>query len=125
MKIIIETIPHQQQRYPTVGDWIFDKDGTLHITVSDMGDDRYEFLVGVHEAVEAFLCRHRGISEESITEFDIKFEKNRQYNDISEPGDNPLAPYRKEHFFATSIERLIAAELKVDWFVYDETVVNL
>ena len=35
---------------------------------------------------------------------------------------NVNAPYRKEHFFATNLERLLAAELKVDWFEYDRYV---
>ena len=38
------------------------------------------------------------------------------------PGDNINAPYRREHFFATNIERLFAGELNVDWFEYDRYV---
>ena len=37
-------------------------------------------------------------------------------------GDNVNAPYRKEHFFATNLERLFASELGVDWFEYDRYV---
>ena len=46
MKITIDTIPHNQQRYPTVGDWAFDSNGNLIIAVSDLGDWRYNALVG-------------------------------------------------------------------------------
>jgi hypothetical protein len=43
--------------------------------------------------------RQRGIPEEGITEFDIKFEQNKHQGLVSgEPGDNINAPYRKEHF---------------------------
>ena len=51
MKIIIETIPHDHQRYNTVGDWQFSPDGTLHVKVSEMDDWRHEALIAVHEVV--------------------------------------------------------------------------
>ena len=38
MKIEIRTIPHEQQRYPTCGDWQFEKPDELTIRVSDMGN---------------------------------------------------------------------------------------
>ena len=42
MKIVIETIPHAQQRYPTCGDWYTDDSG-LHIKVSEeMGDPKFD-----------------------------------------------------------------------------------
>jgi hypothetical protein len=34
LHIVIETIDHSKQRYPTVGDWQIDKAGNLQITVS-------------------------------------------------------------------------------------------
>jgi hypothetical protein len=88
-----------------------------------MMDWRYEVLVAVHEIIEMALTRQRGIAEERITEFDIKFEQNKAQGVVAgEPGDNINAPYRREHFFATNIERLVAAELDVDWFEYDRYV---
>ena len=33
LRIVIDTIPHSRQRYPTVGDWQIDKAGNLHITI--------------------------------------------------------------------------------------------
>jgi hypothetical protein len=38
------------------------------------------------------------------------------------PGDDPRAPYHKQHVFAENIERLLAAELGVDWSAYDKEV---
>lgn len=125
VKIIIETIPHSAQRYDTCGDWLFDEEGNLTIKVSDLDDWRYEALVGLHEAIEALLCRDRQINEEDVTNFDLEFESRRQEGNIDEPGDDANAPYRKEHFFATSIERLLAAELNVDWPSYDAAVNSL
>lgn len=128
MKIIIETIRHEDQRYITVGDWFFEKDGTLRIKVSDMKNWKYEFLVAYHELIEVMLCKDRKISQKSVDSFDINFEKEREQGKHGledEPGDDPKAPYRKEHFFATNIERLTADELGVNWEKYNDTVVNL
>ena len=126
MIIDVKVIPHNQQRYETVGDWYFNKDNNrLTIRVSAMRNKKYEFLVAMHEQIEAMLCIERGICEKEITLFDMKFEADRQPGDTSEPGDSPLAPYRREHFFATSLERLMAAELEVDWSKYDEAVYSL
>jgi len=70
LHIVIETIDHSKQRYPTVGDWQIDKAGNLHITVSKMSDQRYEFLIGMHEAIEAYLAIHAGVSPEAVDKFD-------------------------------------------------------
>ena len=91
-----------------------------------MADWRYEALVAAHEMVEMILVKQRGISEQSISEFDIAFEHSRaQGKVLGEPGDDPRAPYQREHFFATNLERLLAAELGVDWFAYERLVDGL
>jgi len=73
--------------------------------------------------VEMALTRHRGIAEEGITEFDIKFEQDKEKGVVGgDAGDNVNAPYQKEHFFATNLERLLASELGVNWFEYDRYV---
>lgn len=119
----IESIPHESQRYPTVGDYWLDENGVEQVRVSEMPDWRYEALVVIHELIEMIITRHRGIAEEDITRFDIDFEESREKAlVVGEPGDHPKAPYRREHFFATNLERLLAAELDVDWFEYDRFV---
>src|SRR5690349_17614535 len=125
MRINIEVIPHEQQRYPTVGDyWV--ENGVQQVRVSSLPDWRYEILVAVHEIVELALTRHRGIPEDVISEFDVAFEQSRESMEVSgEPGDHPDSPYRREHFFATSLERLLAVELDVDWFKYEAYVDGL
>lgn len=134
--INVKVIPHSEQRYETVGDWWFTglmiagkfiaHDLTsLEIRVSAMANPDYEFLVAFHEQAEAMLCLKRGIKEEDVSTFDKLYEKSRPEGDISEPGDNYLAPYRKEHFFATTVERLMAAELNIDWSEYDKAIQNL
>ena len=124
MKIRIDSIPHGRQRYPTVGDWFYRGD-TLVVRVSKMSDPRYEQLVALHELVEVLLCKKRGITQKSVDAFDKAFEKARKPGNVDEPGDDPKAPYRKEHFFATNVERLMAAELGVDWNKYAVEVESL
>ena len=122
LHIVIETIDHSRQRYPTVGDWQIDKAGNLHIAVSKMSDQRYEFLIGMHEAIEAYLAVHAGISPAAVDKFDRAYEAKRKPGDDSEPGDDPRAPYHKQHVFAERIERLLATELGVDWSAYSKEV---
>jgi hypothetical protein len=125
MKIQLRTIPHTKQKYETCGNYWVDQNGVRQIRVSDMGNEDYAFLVGLHEQIEQHLCLKRGITEESISAFDIAYEANRPEGDESEPGDHPDSPYRKEHFFATNIERMIALELGVDFAEYSKAVMSL
>ena len=119
MKITINSIEHKDQRYPTVGDWFYEPDGSLTINVSRMQDSRYELLVAIHELIEAALCEDRGITQDAVDQFDKDFEENRHSDNLDEPGDDPRAPYRREHCFATGVERLLAAELEVAWKTYE------
>jgi hypothetical protein len=130
LHIYTDTIPHSEQRYPTVGDyWETVEHGVYplrrEVRVSEMGNIDYEFLVAIHEQIEQHLCKKRGISEETITAFDIAYEAARPEGDTTEPGNDTRAPYYHEHQFATSIERQLAAALGVDWNKYDQTVNEL
>lgn len=120
----VMSIPHKHQRYETCGDWSLYRD-SVQVTVSQMGDWRYEALVAVHELVEALICRHRGISEFEVTRFDKAFEAQRKDGDKSEPGDDPASPYRREHQFATRVEKMLAEELAVDWNAYERAIEEL
>lgn len=125
MKALIKTIPHSAQPYPTCGDWRQDEDGTFLIAVSDMKNNDYHFLVAVHELVEAYLCRKAGITQQSVDEFDIAYEKQREKSltlDTSEPGDSRLAPYERQHNIASGIERILMAELGVKIKDYEKAI---
>lgn len=124
MNIIIESIPHQDQRYSTCGDWYYDN-GTLHIKVSKMSDWRYEALVAVHELVEVLLCEHAGVNQATVDAFDMQFELNREPGNEDEPGDDNDAPYRSQHCVATGIERILAAEMGVNWKPYEDELCEL
>jgi len=116
MQVSMIVVPQAQQRYDTVGDWRFDTDGNLHITVSQLSDPRYETLIAVHELVEALLCKAAGITEASVTAFDTAYQGN------GEPGDDPKAPYRHQHAAATFFEKKMAKLLGVNWKTYDRVV---
>lgn len=126
MDITIVVIPHHNQRYDTCGDWMFDTEHKrLDIKISELDNWRFEFLVSFHEMIEAILCLHREITTEQVDRFDFNYEHRRSVGDESEPGDDPTAPYYHEHFFATSLERLMAAELGVDWIEYEKKINEL
>lgn len=124
MKIIIESIPHETHRYTTVGDWYWEDDGTLRIKVSALSDWRREALVAVHELVEVLICKHDGVTQADVDQFDMKDFSYKDHPD-EEPGDSPDAPYKKQHCIATGVERVLAAALGVDWKPYEDELGEL
>jgi hypothetical protein len=123
VKIQIQTIPHKDHRYQTVGDWQWDKKGTLQIKVSDTKNDRMNSLLALHELLEALSCRFNGVSETVVDDFDLTFEGWK--DNEGEPGDHPLCPYHYEHFFATNLERITAQFWNVNWSEYEEKLKSI
>ncbi len=122
----VAQIPHRKQRYETVGDWIPGR--PAQIRVSKMKDQRYVFLVALHEMIEYELCKMHGITDREVVAFDVNFESERRMNLHpldAEPGDHPKAPYRNEHQFATMVEMMVAQKLGVSWSDYEKTILSL
>jgi len=121
MKIILRTLDEEEDHYcgyETQGDWRFWTNGSLEATVSQMGDPDGELVVLIHELVEGYLCRKNGISSEEVSDFDRIFEAEREngkHTALAEPGDDPRAPYRKEHQAATIVEMLVLHMLGGSW----------
>lgn len=116
MKLIIESIPHDNQRYETCGDYYNNSFGE-HILISEMPENSVR-LVAIHELIEKWLTESKGISEEEITKFDLMFEQERKegkHGEFDEPGDDIRAPYRKQHKIATFIEKMICKEFGMKW----------
>jgi hypothetical protein len=116
MTVRIVLVPQTEQRYDTLGDWIWTGTG-LDIRLSRefcQRDPRYGVLLLVHELVEAMLCRSTGISTRQVDAFDMSFGGH------GEPGDDPSAPYHFQHRAAEAAERALAAELGVKWSRYIE-----
>lgn len=133
MKILIETIPHKKQRYPTCGDWqvSYPKGQDLQVAIQvseEVGDWRAQALVAVHELIEVLQCQKEGITQNAVDVFDNRFEKDRdegKHSKDAEPGDDTNAPYYKQHQIATGVERILAAELGVDWNTYADAIERL
>ena len=124
LEVNIKSIPHTEQRYETCGDWWWEN-GTLYVRVSELSDWRHEFLVALHELVEAMLCKDEGVSQVVVDAFDQRFEDTRPEGNTDEPGDCYDAPYYREHQVASGIERLVAAELLLDWQEYERDIEGL
>ena len=52
----------------------------------------------------------------------IAVEVRRLRKELDEPGDDPRAPYHREHEFAGCVERLLAHELGIDWNDYEDAL---
>jgi hypothetical protein len=115
MRIIIETLPHAEQRYDTVGDWYVDAEGTWQIRISALGNWKQEMLVAMHELVEMALCQAHDVTSREVDAFDLHW---KAHHDIDEPGDDLTAPYYQEHQIATALERFMAVQLGVAWSEY-------
>ena len=113
MRIRIEVLPYSQMRYPTLGDWFADQHGAV-IQVADLGNWRMNYLVAMHEMIEAALCQHLGIPESVVLAWD---KANPESDD---PGALEGAPYRDQHLMAEKFERRLAQELGVDWGEYEK-----
>lgn len=126
--INIRTIPHNTQRYETVGDYFYDDMGTLQVRISDMKSEIYEKMVIIHELIEEAISKYKGVTEQQITDFDLYFERRRGLGLVTEDaeaGFDANAPYRIEHTFATSVEMGICALCGIDWMEYSNFVNKL
>lgn len=117
MKITIETIPHEQQRLGVIGDWYFEPNGDLVVKVSDLGDWRYNFLVGRHEMDEALLCKLTGITTEMVDEDQAAALPTDDPDSFS---GYPGARLQNQHNDALAAEWIMSRLLGVDWKKYGE-----
>lgn len=118
MNITIKIVPPSEMRPEVDGvDWYWDEAGDLQVRVAPMSDWRRETLLAIHETVEAIMCKHNGVSQQAVDAFDQEYDKTHATD--CNAGDDPGAPYVREHCLATAIERILAAELDVNWLSYD------
>ena len=119
-KLVVQS--PDQMRYVTTGDYYKVK-GTWVVAVPVSGNDDYDFLGFIHELIELYLTQRRGIPEPKIKKFDEWFERESaggHFRQYPSPGHHPKAPYRREHLFASKVERIVAKELGVDFKKYWE-----
>jgi hypothetical protein len=88
----------------------------LDFIVRDTGNGLYTKLILIHAIIEQAMTEYEGISGDEIDAWD-------EYHTASlEPGDEEGCPYGKAHKLATQVERLICAELGINWVDYEEAL---
>lgn len=121
MNIHILSVPNEEIKLRkgfTGSDWWWDEAGDLQVRVAtELEDWRERMALAIHESAEALMCKHNGVTVAQVDEFDKKLKQD-QPNDVN-AGDEPDAPYRLEHTYATAIERVLTGVLGVDWKAYD------
>jgi len=133
LKINIRTKPVQRLRFKDVADYYFiispvEEDKVLKITVAEMENPDYEFLVALHEFIESYLLVRKNTDLNKIDEWEERFGKERKegkrpQNAIA--GEQEDCPYKEEHKIATEIEKKMAEYLEVDWQEYDKYLEKL
>jgi hypothetical protein len=119
MNITIKLIPPEEHRACVDGcDWYWDEQGDLQVRISPLGDWREETLLAIHETMEAIMCKHNGVTQQQVDEFDIEFDRTHPDLPDAGAGDDPAAPYAREHRIATGLEMVLCAELGVNWMAY-------
>lgn len=128
LNLAITSLPHKLQRYDTVGDYE-EVEGVTFFRISQTTDRREMLLIMIHEVVEWALCQVKGISNDQIDKFDLNWKRENLplgvVDYVMEPGDDPNAPYYKLHQITTGIERILAAEMGVDWPTYERHLEEL
>lgn len=119
LNIEIKTIPQNEQRYVTVGDYW--QDGVKDVfRITDCANRKYEWMLAIHELIEKALNESRAISNAAVDAYDLS-----QKSLDDEPGDEPDCPYRDTHCFATATERMLCAAMGLSWKEYDEFLAGL
>lgn len=132
MKIFIETVANEEiKKRKGFGGadwwWEADPDGNgenLQVRVAEELSEREQMALAMHETAEALMCAHDGVTTEDVDAFDalhLADEKDPAFNS----GDQPDAPYREQHTFATAIERILTGYFGIDWKAYDEALSKL
>ena len=119
---IIPQKEHRERFY--VGDyWEEDEGATLQVRATDLGDWQKSMAIIQHELLEYLLCRNRGIEEPDILAFDRLFEKEQRVtHGTNEAGDDPRAPYRREHEVSNIVENIYLYEMGITQKEYNDAI---
>lgn len=122
--IVIKTIPIEEQRYNTAGDY-WETDDQIHFRITKQENEMSEVAILLHEVTEFFLTRKRGLTEPEITEYDLLWENrfNHGINKADEPGMEGDCPYKDEHETSLMIEKIFCWAAGVDWKKHDEQII--
>lgn len=123
MKLSIEFIEQEEQRFYTVGDWTQLEDGTIKIWITKFDDWRSSFMILMHELVEIGITLNAGIKSKDCDDFDAMWEeelKRGLHADDDEPGWDKRCPYKRGHFWGDNIERFFCFIFKIKWDNYEK-----
>lgn len=126
LNVIIKEIPNEDIKARmgfTGADWWIDEGGILQIRIAIELPELERHALALHEYSEALLCIHDGVTVAQVDEFDKKF-KGEHIVDVN-AGDDPLAPYARQHTFATAIERIFTGAVGLKWKPYEERLSKL
>lgn len=121
MNIHILTVPNSEikkRKGFTGADWWWEEGDLMIKVAAELTDWREAMALAMHEAFEALLCKHMDITVEQVDAFDSEF-KGENVVDVN-AGDDPQAPYKIPHTFATAAERIFTGAMGIDWKSYDE-----
>ena len=133
IKLEAKTIPHTFQRCAgNVGDYWTDGNGVDQYRISDMdwvADKKkaliLEYSTLIHEIVENFLLKVKGIQEPDVQKFDEDYYKNLPKDCSVEAGDAKNAPYRNEHTVAEGINRILFGIVDMPYIEWEEFINQL
>ena len=111
-KIVIEVIPYKKMYMEYFGDFYWEKDGTLQIRVAQYPNEIQDVGTIVHEFLEAWKLKVKGVSVKDVEMFD------KEHEDHDDPGCLKDAPYHKEHMESLYIEKIICKQMGFDWNTY-------
>jgi hypothetical protein len=111
-KLRCEVWNAEDMDYPTVGNYVREKDGTLLVTSADMGLIPSALCI-IHELIECLWLKQAGVTIKQTVDWDMA------HLDSDDPGSERGCPYGVGHKFAEAIERQIAAFLGQRWEDYD------
>jgi hypothetical protein len=128
MNVRILSVPFDALPYPTAGDWRYEN-GELVIRVAQLGNEKFEALLAIHELIEALACGFEGITPLDVDRFDFAFEarctKGKLPTGEDDPGSEPDAPYNRQHRLASGIEEILASVWGVNWKAYEKAIDDL
>ncbi len=126
MNITIKIIPREAHRPEVDGcDWYYDEAGDLQIRISPMSCEAYEHALILHELFEALACRHDGVTQKQVDDFDLAYDKAHPNEPDLGAGDDPEAPYHKQHNLATVVDRLFISSCGLKWADYDSELASI
>jgi hypothetical protein len=110
-------------RYYTYGDYYLKDNGDLKFEIVDHKNDDYNYLTLVHELLEYFLLRKKGVNINDIDTYDKIFEDDpERVAKYYEPGADPTCPYKVEHDYANKVVKELCDTTGVnyeDWLTID------